>query len=68
MPTQLTLRHPVSEALLRLIRTRFDRVSTPDATVLVVEDLDQASMRALLTLLWDAGQEVLSLDNRSSSC
>jgi hypothetical protein len=40
----------------------FDRVSTPgaDGTVLIVENIDQASVRAQLTLLWDAGHEVLS--------
>jgi hypothetical protein len=31
-------------------------VSTPaaDRTVLIVDDIDQASVRALMTLLWDA--------------
>ena len=57
------MRGPLSRALLGLIRTRFDQVSVPDAdgSVLIIEDLDQASVRALLTLLWDAGHEVLSL-------
>jgi hypothetical protein len=54
-----------------LIRTRFDHVSAPgaDGTTLVVDDLDQAAVRALLTLLWDAGHEVLSLtaDGRGPS-
>lgn len=61
--TELTLRGPISSALLGLIRTRFDQVSIPaaDGSVLIIEDLDQASVRALLTLLWDAGQEVVSL-------
>jgi hypothetical protein len=60
---ELTLRGPLSQALLGVIRTRFDHVSAPDAngTVLILENLDQASVRALLTLLWDAGHEVLSL-------
>lgn len=60
---ELTLRGPLSHTLLGLIRSRFDQVSTPDAdrSVLIVEDLDQASVRALLTLLWDAGHEVRSL-------
>ncbi|MDT7582140.1 MAG: hypothetical protein QOK35_3404, partial [Pseudonocardiales bacterium] len=45
------------------IRTRFDHVSAPgaDGTTLVVDGVDQAAVRALLTLLWDAGHEVLSL-------
>jgi hypothetical protein len=38
-------------------------VSAPgaDGTTLVVDGVDQAAVRALLTLLWDAGHEVLSL-------
>jgi hypothetical protein len=61
--SELTLRGPVSGALLGLIRTRFDQVSmsATDRSVLIIEDLDQASTRALLTLLWDAGHEVQSL-------
>ncbi|MER5713648.1 hypothetical protein [Streptomyces sp. NPDC002132] len=37
-----------------MIRTKFDHVSAPgaDGTVLIVENVDQASVRALLTLLW----------------
>jgi hypothetical protein len=60
--SELTLRGPLSGALRGLIRSRFDQVSMPaDRSVLIIEDLDQASMRALLTLLWDAGHEVESL-------
>ncbi|GIJ49631.1 hypothetical protein Val02_65170 [Virgisporangium aliadipatigenens] len=59
---ELTMRGPVPHTLLALIRTRFGRVSTvDDRTVLIVEDLDQASLRALLNLLWDNGHELLSL-------
>ena len=63
---ELRLRGPLSGSLLALIRTRFDHVTAPGAngTVLIVENLDQASVRALLTLLWDAGHEVLSLSAR----
>jgi hypothetical protein len=59
---ELTLSRPVSHALLELIRSRFDDVSptAADDSVLII-DLDQAAVRALLTLLWDAGHEVLSL-------
>jgi hypothetical protein len=58
---ELRLRAPVAHTLLDLIRTRFDHVTTPgaDGTVLIVEDIDQASVRALLILLWDTGHEVL---------
>jgi hypothetical protein len=59
----VTLRGPLSCSLLGVIRTRFDDVSTPaeDGTVLVVGAVDQAALRALLTLLWDADHEVLAL-------
>ncbi|HYN92761.1 MAG TPA: hypothetical protein VES42_02800 [Pilimelia sp.] len=61
--SELALHGPLSSTLLGLIRTRFDQVSmsAADSSVLIIEDLDQASVRALLTLLWDAGHEVLSL-------
>ncbi|KUN55587.1 hypothetical protein AQJ46_49170 [Streptomyces canus] len=61
---ELTLRGPISHTLLDVIRTRFDHVSTPgaDGTVLVVENVDQASVRALLTLLWDTGHDVLAFE------
>jgi hypothetical protein len=72
---ELALRGPVSHTLLEVIRARFDHVSTPnaDSSVLIIEGFDQASVRALLNLLWDAGHEMLSLtplndhrDRRSS--
>jgi hypothetical protein len=59
MATTLTVRGPVPGSLTDTIRTRFDRVSLD--TVLVVDDVDQAAVRALLTLLWDAGHEVIGL-------
>jgi hypothetical protein len=59
---ELRLRGPIAGSLLDVLRTRFDRVTAPaaDGTVLIVENLDQASVRALLTLLWDTSHEVLS--------
>ena len=61
---ELKLREPIARSLLDVIRTRFDHVSTPaaDGTVLIVDNLDQASVRALLTLLWDTSHEVLSFE------
>jgi hypothetical protein len=58
---EVTLRGPLSRSLLEVVRARFDHVSTPTATVLVVETVDQPAVRALLTLLWDADHEVRSL-------
>ena len=64
---ELRLSRPIAGSLLDVIRTRFDNVSTPgaDGTVLIVEDLDQTSVRALLTLLWDTSHEVLSFSARA---
>ena len=64
---ELRLRAPIARSVLDTIRTRFDRVSTvgADGTTLIVENaesLDQASVRALLTLLWDANHDVLSFE------
>ncbi|WP_330346812.1 hypothetical protein [Streptomyces sp. NBC_00582] len=61
---ELTLRGPICRALLDVIRTRFDHVSAPgpDGTVLIVENADQASVRALLALLWDTGHDVLAFE------
>ena len=61
---ELRLRAPIAHTLLEVIRTRFDHVTTPgaDGTVLVIERTDQASLRALLTLLWDTGHEVRSFE------
>jgi hypothetical protein len=61
---ELRLRGPIARSVLDVLRTRFDHVSTPAAngTVLIVDNLDQASIRALLTLLWDTSHEVLSFE------
>jgi hypothetical protein len=61
---ELRFRPAVGQHLLDVIRTRFGQVSEAgaDGTVLIVENLDQASIRALLTLLWDTGHEVLAFE------
>jgi hypothetical protein len=58
---ELRLRTPVAQHLLDVIRTRFGQVATP-GTVLIVDNLDQASLRALFTLLWDTGHEVVAFE------
>jgi hypothetical protein len=61
---ELRLRAPIAHTLPDVIRTRFDDVRTPgaDGTLLIIENIDQASERALLTLLWDTSHEVLSFE------
>ncbi|MER6425371.1 hypothetical protein [Streptomyces sp. NPDC001137] len=65
---ELTTRGPISRTVLDVVRTRFDHVSTPgaDGTVLVVDNIDQASVRALLTLLWDTGHHVLAFEEKTA--
>ncbi|MGW2572381.1 hypothetical protein [Streptomyces sp. NPDC001537] len=65
---ELTMRGPISRTVLDVVRSRFDHVSTPgaDGTVLVVDNVDQASVRALLTLLWDTGHHVLAFEEKTA--
>jgi hypothetical protein len=51
------------ESLRALVGARFDLVTgvSVPGQVLVVDHLDQAALRALLLLLWDAGLEVVGL-------
>jgi hypothetical protein len=54
----------LSGPILELLRSRFGEVTTQAArtgTVVLVDGLDQSSQRALLTLLWDTGHDVISL-------
>ena len=66
MPScEITVRGAVPQSLVELISTRFDGLHAahtpgPD-TVLVVQSIDAAAERALLTLLWDAGHDVRSM-------
>jgi len=57
---ELLLRRPVGDLLLAAIRNRFDHVSA-QGTLLTVDGVDQASVRALLDHLWDAGHEIRSV-------
>ena len=60
---ELRLGGSLAHTVLDVIQARFERVGAPaaDGTVLIIENVDQAAVRALLTLLWDTGHEVLSL-------
>jgi hypothetical protein len=54
---------PLARSADELIRTRFDGVSTRAGNpgVLIVDGIDQAGVRAVLTLLWDTGHDVRSM-------
>jgi hypothetical protein len=62
---QLSIGGQLADSLLELIRSRFGEVRTRPAdevgTTVIVEGLDPASERALLTLLWDTGHDVISM-------
>jgi hypothetical protein len=61
---EVTVRGPLARAVVETASARFESVSAVDVTgdsVLTVDCVDQAGLRALLTLLWDTGHEVLRL-------
>ncbi|GAA3615692.1 hypothetical protein GCM10022236_17210 [Microlunatus ginsengisoli] len=57
----ITLRWTCSPQLAELIADRFDLIGRPGDCTLLLDGLDQAALRALLALLWDAGHEVVAL-------
>jgi hypothetical protein len=59
----LTLGTPIACQVRDLLLARFTGVrTTADPALLVVDGLDQSALRALLTLLWDTGNEVLAVN------
>ncbi|GLY99043.1 hypothetical protein [Actinoplanes sp. NBRC 103695] len=61
---ELSVRGRLADSLLDLIRNRFGEATAfPDGlvTTLNVGGLDPASERALLTLLWDTGHDVIAM-------
>ncbi len=59
----ITLDDPCPASLRELAGTRFDIADAPThgRQILIVDHLDQAALRALLIMLWDAGQTVVSI-------
>ena len=59
----ITLDDPCPASLRELASTRFDIADAPTLgrQILIVDHLDQAALRALLIMLWDAGQTVVSV-------
>jgi hypothetical protein len=48
-------------SLREMVATRFDLRAAGEPTVLVVDEVDQAALRALLILLWDTGQQLAAV-------
>jgi hypothetical protein len=64
-PYRLTVAGPLPSSVAAIIGERFAGVhmrTAAAATVLDVRCADQPALRALLTLIWDAGHDVLSLN------
>jgi hypothetical protein len=60
----LTVNGPLARSVVELLRERFDAVAVRDdgdRTVLTVDGVDQAAVRAAATMLWDSGHEVLAM-------
>jgi hypothetical protein len=59
----ITLDDACPASLRELAGTRFDLADahTLGGQILIVDHLDQAALRALLIMLWDAGQTVVSV-------
>ena len=55
--------------LRELIASRFDVVSEPASPpkLLIIDNLDQVALRALLLLIWDAGHSLRSVSTRRCS-
>ena len=61
---RLTVAGPLPQAVVRTIRARFDPVAihpARDGTVVDVGPVEQPTLRALLTLLWDGGHDVIDV-------
>jgi hypothetical protein len=60
---ELTVTGPVAESVIQAIAARFDvdATRTSDHTLLTVDCVDQAAVRALMTMLWDSGHQVVTM-------
>jgi|tagenome__1003787_1003787.scaffolds.fasta_scaffold20844085_3 hypothetical protein len=65
---QVVLAGSLSATARRALHAQYDVAVTPSTgdsvTLLDLEDVDQAAMRGLLTLLWDFGVDVLAVSNQ----
>lgn len=60
---EVTVTGPLARSAIDAIGRRFQIVATrsADTTTVTVEAVDQAAVRALLTMLWDSGHEVRAM-------
>jgi len=60
---ELTVTGQLAGSVVETLRSRFTVVSicAAEGTVLTVDNVDQAAVRAVMIMLWDTGHEVLSM-------
>jgi hypothetical protein len=60
---ELIVTGPLARSAIEAIRTRFDvdATRTMQTTVLTIDDVDQAAVRALMLMLWDSGHQVQAM-------
>lgn len=60
---RLTVAGPLACSVIEAIQLRFDASATRTAvgTVLTVDGVDQAAIRALMIMLWDSGHQVVEM-------
>jgi len=65
----LTVTGPLARSALDTIESRFRGVATRTvgATIVTVDAVDQAAVRALMVMLWDSGHELLAMSTTPCS-
>ena len=65
---EITLLGACPSSLRDLLGSRYglDPVDPHHPEAVIIDDLDQASLRAVLSLFWDSGLSVVSVSSRSS--
>jgi len=60
---EVTVTGPLARSAIDAIGGRFHVVAirTADTTIVTVDAVDQAAVRALMILLWDSGHELLAM-------
>lgn len=59
----LTVAGSVAQSVTELLRVRFDGATmrVGDDTLVIVDDVDQAALRAVMITLWDSGHDVVTM-------
>jgi hypothetical protein len=65
---ELTVTGQLAGSVIETLRSRFTVASirAADSTVVTVDGVDQAAVRAVMILLWDTGHEVLTMTTSPS--